>query len=95
MKELTICDEKECTRCGEFKPYNEFYRDKKSKDGWNYWCKKCHAEKNRLYRLANKEEIAEQKRLYYLANKEKRAEYARLRYLKNKKKKLLGGDKQW
>ncbi len=32
---------KRCTKCGEEKPLNEFYREARSKDGYKAWCKAC------------------------------------------------------
>ena len=33
---------KKCSKCGKEKPLDEFYRDKKSPDGYAYNCKECH-----------------------------------------------------
>ncbi|MBA7683673.1 hypothetical protein ES703_92053 [subsurface metagenome] len=33
---------KRCSRCGETKPLDEFYRQSKSKDQHGPWCKSCH-----------------------------------------------------
>lgn len=41
--------EKACTKCGETKPLNEFGNHKKTRDGKNCWCKKCHREYHRAY----------------------------------------------
>ena len=32
---------KKCTQCGEVKPSTFFYKDKRTKDGYHPWCKKC------------------------------------------------------
>lgn len=32
---------KECSNCKELKPLSAFDKDKKSKDGYQYWCKEC------------------------------------------------------
>lgn len=34
-------DGKECTKCGEFKPYAEFHKNTSSVDGRNSHCKEC------------------------------------------------------
>ena len=34
--------EKACTRCGEPKPLEEFYRSKREREGRLQWCKPCH-----------------------------------------------------
>jgi len=36
---------KVCTKCNEAKPISDFYRAKRSKDGFHSWCKQC-ARKN-------------------------------------------------
>jgi len=38
---------KVCTRCGEDKSLGEFVKDKRSKDGYTLWCKKCRKVKER------------------------------------------------
>ena len=32
---------KKCTQCGEVKPSTFFYKDKRTKDGYHPWCRKC------------------------------------------------------
>ena len=32
---------KKCTKCGEVEPLTFFYKDKRTKDGYHPWCKKC------------------------------------------------------
>lgn len=34
-------DEKRCSKCGETKPLDEFYKDKTAKGGYRYNCKGC------------------------------------------------------
>lgn len=36
-----MCDYKTCTKCGESKLLEEYYRDKKTRDGRTYTCKEC------------------------------------------------------
>ncbi|MQA83418.1 MAG: recombination endonuclease VII [Streptosporangiales bacterium] len=33
---------KRCPGCGETKPFSEWYRNRRSRDGYNTYCKKCH-----------------------------------------------------
>ena len=54
---------KKCSKCGEWKPISEFYKDKRSNDGLQSKCKKCRKD----YYENNKEKIKE----YYENNKEK------------------------
>lgn len=37
-------EEKQCTRCKETKPINEFNRSSSNKDGYSHWCKDCKTE---------------------------------------------------
>lgn len=62
---------KHCTKCGELKHMDEFYKRKESKDGRRSDCKLCMKSKNKDYYAANKEEIVEKSRTYREANKEK------------------------
>ena len=32
---------KKCTQCGEVKPSTFFYKDKRTKEGYHPWCRKC------------------------------------------------------
>ncbi|MCP2339206.1 WhiB family transcriptional regulator [Actinomadura rupiterrae] len=43
-------DLKECTRCGEFKALDEFYRNKTTRDGRASACKKCEYKAKQQYR---------------------------------------------
>lgn len=76
---------KTCTKCKETKPFSEFHKDNRNKDGLVSHCKSCISEKGRRYREANKEKIAESKRRHYEANKEKAIERSRRHREANKK----------
>ena len=41
---------KKCTNCGEVKSLEDFTHDKKTKDGHNFWCKKCSNDLRTKYR---------------------------------------------
>lgn len=42
---------KQCKKCAELKDLSEFNKDKRSKDGLSYWCRKCHnKQKNQWYK---------------------------------------------
>lgn len=67
-------DEKTCTKCGETKPLDEFYRE-----GKDSWCKECKRIASRAWNAANKERKRLASRSYYTANREaylaRQAEY--------------------
>jgi len=69
-----------CSKCGEFKPYSEYNKRKKSKDGYRYECNDC----RRLYRLENKDAISKNKKEYCEANKKQLLEKKRVYYENNK-----------
>lgn len=46
---------KKCRDCSEIKPVTEFYKQKKSPDGYSYICKECDRKKNRDRPRAKKE----------------------------------------
>lgn len=77
---------KACTKCGEVKPLDEFYKDKRRVDGRRPHCKKCVAEYRRRYREENPEKEREQNRRYYEKNREGRLEQRRRRYEENSEK---------
>ena len=58
---------KKCSKCGEVKPLNEFYENRRTKGGRESSCKKCKAE----YQYENKERIAN----YQKENKEYKKKY--------------------
>lgn len=64
-------EQKQCTKCGEWKALDAFCKHKDRKGGLRYQCKDC----DREYRQANKEKIAVYKREHRLANKESLAAY--------------------
>ena len=49
-----------CTKCGEEKVFSEYYKDKKSKDGYSYKCKLCQKEYNKI----NKDKIRQRNKKY-------------------------------
>jgi len=72
---------KQCRKCGEIKSFENFVKDKSTKDGLNNQCKSCKKEynknnfdriKKRLaeYNIENKERIRETNKIYNLLHKE-------------------------
>ncbi len=54
-----------CYICKQFKEISHFYKDKKQKDQLTKECKKCSAERSRIYRINNPDKMRETKLLYY------------------------------
>lgn len=60
LKELdpeTGTGEKQCTRCHESKPINEFDVQRRSRDGLQCWCKTCRRDYRKAYREHNIEHV--------------------------------------
>ena len=86
---------KTCRKCGETKPFTEFYKKSSAKDGYQSQCKVCAkkylqenkeatTQRERRYREENKETIAERNQRWYQENKEAVLERTRRYYQKNK-----------
>lgn len=65
---------KNCTKCGEFKEFGEFYKNRAAKDGLLAHCKKCEYKRAKVWNDANKERKAELFKAWYEDNKERKAE---------------------
>ena len=74
---------KTCTRCGDTKPYADFYRQKKAKDGYGYYCKPCSkdyarandtagSERSMKWQQENRERYRATRREYAKNNRDKR-----------------------
>jgi hypothetical protein len=96
---------KKCSKCKEEKPFEEFYRDKSTKDGRKSFCKECSKryyennkekvrEQHKRWRDNNKEKIIEYQKQYRDNNKEKERERHK-RYYENNKEKILEWKKQY
>lgn len=46
---------KVCTKCGQRKPYVEFWANKTTKDGFQYWCKDCMNKTEKKPHITDKE----------------------------------------
>ena len=64
---------KRCSLCGIRKPFDDFSKESRSKDGYQSRCKSC----RRADYQANKEKVLRQSSEYYEANKERKAEISR------------------
>ena len=54
-----VIQTKRCSKCGRILPLSDFYRDKQTKDGLDYWCKACIKAKNAQHYQSNKDAIAQ------------------------------------
>lgn len=64
-------DAKQCTKCGEHKPISGFYKCPGRPDGHMAQCKHCVLERQKAYKLANKEKISEYHQRLYLDQRQK------------------------
>lgn len=84
---------KTCTKCGETKPLDEFYRHKGKADGVQSECKECKRERQRRYYEENRDKVLDYQRRYREENPEKVREYER-RYYKRSRNTILERDRQ-
>ena len=68
---------KACTKCGQEKPLNEFYKKKKGKHGVSAWCKGCSSSYYKGYREKNKGRLSEYYKEWRENNKENLSDYKR------------------
>ena len=68
---------KQCSKCGEFLPLSDYYRQPRNKDGlWTY-CRACANKQRKKYIQENKSIIYEKQRAYRKNNSEKFSGYSR------------------
>ncbi|MDV2964558.1 hypothetical protein RZ532_01100 [Nitratireductor aquimarinus] len=77
---------KQCSKCREFKPVEEFSKAVGNSDGCFSYCKCCTRERCRRYREKNPEKIREKDRRYREKNPEKIREKDRRYYEENREK---------
>jgi len=56
---------KTCSKCKAAKPLDEFNKNQRRKDGFHFYCKPCHRERTRKWRIENPEYNSE----YYEVNR--------------------------
>jgi hypothetical protein len=66
-----------CKKCNILKPYSEYYKDKKNKDGVCSHCKDCRNKKVKEWLSQNNKERNEYIKKYRKKNNEKKIEYYR------------------
>jgi hypothetical protein len=79
---------KECKKCNIEKPFEDFVKEKKCKDGVTGTCKKCDLKRIKEWRKNNKDKVRESKKKYREkeTNKQKEKETNKVWYEKNKEK---------
>ena len=70
---------KQCTKCGELKPHDEFYAAKGTRDGLRGDCKTCHSRRGRAWYAANRERSIAYVKKWQQDNKERVNAYRRAR----------------
>lgn len=63
---------KTCSKCNKTKPYSEFSKCSRYKDGHYGQCKQCRLEYQRIWNKNNIEKCRQKNNKYYARNKEKR-----------------------
>ena len=85
---------KRCTKCGEEKELDKFYKRKINKDGLYGECKKCHYKRNRIWRKNNSDKIKGYTKKYYQNDIKKRRIYGKKYYYDNLEKSKKN-NKEW
>ena len=62
---------KQCAKCQEVKPFTEFCKNAKRKDGYHYYCRACHSASNKKWRDANIEQARATSAEYRKSNRAK------------------------
>lgn len=61
---------KQCRDCEEIKPFKDFHKDEKIKDGLTSYCKFCYARRSLAYYHKNHEKVSKKKEEYRKINRE-------------------------
>ena len=67
-----------CSKCKENKSLDLFYKDRHTKDGFDYRCKDCIRKKTTKYYSKNAEKLKQKRKQYYQENVERERELAKL-----------------
>lgn len=84
---------KKCSKCGEVKGVEEYYKYSKSKDRLSYQCKECDKSRIRVYYTENRDRIISSKKIYSHSNRQKINDYYRRVYEINPIKKKISSKK--
>ena len=63
--------DRECIKCGEYKPVTDFEKHKKGRDGLSPYCRPCVRKQAKIYYNNHKEKRLAKNRKYYYDNREK------------------------
>lgn len=69
-KSTPIVNFRECSKCHNKKPLEEFYKDKSSSDGYGHVCKLCLSVVHAAYHASHKEIISQKAKTWRLKNSE-------------------------
>lgn len=70
-------DGRTCTKCGTFKPWDDFPKASNQKSGHRPRCHDCHRAQNRAYVAANRESCSERGKAWSKANRDRARERER------------------
>ena len=73
-----------CSKCGEDKPLEEYYKEVACKDGRRPDCKECNNFKSKKYNSKNSQNIKASKKSYYKINIEEKLDWQKQYYELNK-----------
>jgi len=77
---------KECPKCGEWKEFTAYHKNKTKKDGHAYSCKECCNAHKREHYIKNKSRIRKQRRAHYKDNKAVYSEANKKYYAERRKR---------
>ena len=66
-----------CTKCGEVKTLDEYYRDKSKPSGYRTRCKSCSASAWKKWYVENKTEYTQRRKDWYAKNKQRRKDWSK------------------
>jgi hypothetical protein len=94
MTDAILSQSKVCTKCGLNKPFSEYHKKKRTKDGLQCRCKACILEENAAYKSAHREEGRAYNKTYYEQNREKVLAYSS-QWAKDNKEKVAEQSRRW
>lgn len=89
-----LVEVKECTKCKNVLPLDEYHNDQTKKSGKQAMCKACKNQKNREYQQANRERIRKRRKQYEKENVERIREVKR-KYREENKEWLRELTRKW